>query len=144
MDQPLLLFDGVCNLCNRSVQWVIRHDRARRFRFAPLQGEAARKALEPFGGVAAATGAEPVPATGGRLGSVTLLYGGAVYTRSTAILQTLRLIGGPWSLLYAFKVIPKGLRDRIYDWVARNRYRWFGKRDTCMIPTPALKSLFLD
>ena len=134
MDNPLLLFDGVCNLCNRSVQWVIRHDREGKFRFAPLQGEGARKALEPFGGEAVGEG----------LGSMVLLSGGALYTRSTAVLRTLRLLGGPRGFLYALIIIPKPLRDRIYDGVARNRYRWFGKKDSCMVPTPEMKRLFLD
>jgi predicted DCC family thiol-disulfide oxidoreductase YuxK len=131
-DKPLLLFDGVCNLCNRSVQFVIRHDRGKVFRFASLQGTAAARALEPFGG----GGATP--------GSVLLIYGGRLYTRSEAVLKTIQLLGGAWRLAGVFRVLPRPLRDRLYDWVARNRYRWFGKRDACMVPEPGLRDRFLD
>jgi len=128
-EAPLLLFDGVCNLCNRSVQFVIRHDRKQVFRFAPLQGETARRILAPFG-------ERPE-------GSVILVHRGILYTRSAAVLETLRLLGGAWGSLYVAKVIPKYLRDKLYDWIASHRYRWFGKREACMVPTPELQSRFL-
>lgn len=128
---PVLLFDGVCNLCDASVQRVIKADQQGVFRFASLQSEAAQEIL-----------------AGANLGdhqlkSVVLSHQGQLYTHSDAILETARLLGGAWSLFYAFKVVPKFIRDGIYNWIARNRYRWFGKKDQCMIPTPELKSRFL-
>lgn len=131
-DNPLLLFDGVCNLCNRSVQLVIRYDKAGVFRFASLQSEAAQRALEPFGEVGPAGG------------SVILLYRGRLYFRSEAVLGICRILGGAWRLVLIFRIVPRGLRDRVYDWIARNRYRWFGKRDTCMVPEPGLRDRFLE
>lgn len=132
---PILLFDGVCNLCNRSVQFVIRHDRGKVFLFATLQGPFARKVLE---------GAGLTPVIPGATGSVVLLYHDKVYTRSTAVLKTLGLLGWPWKVALIFYIVPVAVRDRVYDWVARNRYRWFGQRDTCMVPTPDLRARFPD
>lgn len=155
-EKPLLLFDGVCNLCNRSVQFVIRHDREKAFRFASLQSAAAAKALEAFGGVAAGDVAAGGPDDARRadratpagnvseMGSVALLYAGRLYTRSEAVLKVLYILGGAWRLTGVFRILPRPLRDRVYDWIARNRYRWFGKRDVCMIPEPGLRDRFLD
>ena len=154
-DQPLLLFDGVCNLCNRSVQFVIRHDRARVFRFASLQSAAAARALESFGGAEKAlapsrggadgvTGSAIAVDAGGSMGSVLLIYRGRLYVRSEAVLKVLDILGGAWRITGVFKILPRPLRDTIYDWIARNRYRWFGKRDVCMVPEPGLQDRFLD
>ncbi|TDX00645.1 thiol-disulfide oxidoreductase DCC family protein [Dinghuibacter silviterrae] len=129
---PLLLFDGVCNLCNRSVQFVIRHDKGKIFLFAPLQGESAKKILTELGIK------ETLPEQGG---SVFLVDRGKLYSRSDAVLETLWILGWRWTAVA--KVLPRGLRDWVYDWIARNRYRWFGKREACMIPTPALRARFL-
>lgn len=130
---PLLLFDGVCNLCNRSVQFVIRHDKGKIFLFAPLQGKSARRVLSELGVTSV------LPEQGG---SVFLIYKGKLYSRSDAVLETLRLLGWGWTAVA--RIIPKGFRDSIYDWIARNRYRWFGRREACMVPTPELKARFLD
>lgn len=130
-NQPILFFDGVCNLCNASVQRVIKADQKGIFRFASLQSEAAQERL-------ADSDLNPE-----ELKSVILYHRDQFYTRSNAVLESARLLGGTWSLLYVFKIIPRFIRDAIYDWVARNRYRWFGKKDACMLPTPELKNRFL-
>lgn len=130
-NHPILFFDGVCNLCNASVQRVIKADKKEVFRFASLQSEAAQELL-------ADTGLNPQ-----ELKSVILYHQDKFYTRSDAVLESARLLGGGWSLLYICKLIPPFIRDTIYDWVARHRYRWFGKQDACMLPTPDLKRRFL-
>jgi predicted DCC family thiol-disulfide oxidoreductase YuxK len=135
MPEPAtILFDGVCNLCNASVQLVIRRDPRARFRFAPLGSDAANEVLRGAG-----AGNPPVPLPD----SILLVQGGRVFTRSGAVLRIARGLRFPWPLLYAFIVVPRPLRDWAYSVVARNRYRWFGKRDSCMMPTPELRSRFL-
>jgi predicted DCC family thiol-disulfide oxidoreductase YuxK len=127
----VVLFDGVCNMCNRSVQFIIARDPALHFRFAGLESEAARRVL----GESAAGG--PLP------DSMALIDQGRVYARSTAALRIARRLSFPWPLVYALIVVPRPLRDLFYDVIARNRYRWFGKRDACLIPTPELRKRFL-
>lgn len=127
--RPVLFFDGVCNLCNSSVQWIIRHDREAKFLFAPLQS---------------AAGAEAKRALSKDLDSIILRHEGRYFTKSEAALRIAALLGRPWSLLSALKILPSGLRNSLYDFIARNRYRWFGKKESCMLPTPALKQRFLD
>lgn len=127
----VILFDGVCNLCNGLVQFVIARDPARRFRFASLQSDVAQRRLEGAG-IAA-----NVP------DSIVLLEEGRLFTRSTAALRIARRLRFPWSLAFALIVVPRPLRDWVYSLVARNRYRWFGRRETCMIPTPELEERFL-
>jgi len=129
---PVILFDGVCNLCNGFVQFVIARDPQGRFRFASLQSKAAAALLN--GQVQSG----PLP------DSVLLAEDGRIYTRSTAALRVARGLGFPWNLSYGFVMVPKPLRDAVYDWVARNRYAWFGKRDVCMVPTPDQRARFLD
>ncbi len=128
---PVLFFDGVCNLCNSSVQFVIRHDKKKQFLFATLQSAAGLKALKNTAN--AADGA----------GSFILFYQGRYYSRSTAALQVLRLLGGAWSILYAAIIVPRFIRDAAYNLISRNRYKWFGKKNECMLPTPELKKRFL-
>lgn len=128
----VVLFDGVCNLCNAWVRFVIDRDPAGRFVFATLQGEVGRRLI------AGRTGKDP------DLGSVVLLEEGKVRTRSTAALRIARRLRGGWPLLYAFVAIPRPLRDAVYDWIARNRYRWFGRRETCAVPTAETRDRFLD
>ncbi|MGV3503323.1 MAG: thiol-disulfide oxidoreductase DCC family protein [Adhaeribacter sp.] len=130
--QPaIILFDGVCNLCNGFVQFVIRQDHAQRFRFASLQSDKARELLQGQ------------PGAGHSLDSVVLIENGRHYRQSTAALRILRHLSGGWPLLYGLVVVPAFVRDRVYAWVAGNRYRWFGQRDACMLPTPELKARFL-
>lgn len=131
-DAPVILFDGVCNLCNGAVQFVIRRDPRSRFRFASLQSTAARDLLARHG------------VTGDLPDSVVLVANGRVRTKSAAALGVAAGLGMPWSFLGVFRLIPSFLRDALYDWIARNRYRWFGRREQCMVPTPALRARFLD
>ena len=128
---PILLFDGVCNLCNGVVQFVIRHDPAGRFRFAALQSEAGQALLKQFS----------LPTS--QFDSFVYVKDGQFYTESTAALLVARDLGGAWSLLWGLIVVPRFLRDAVYRLVARNRYRVFGKQDACMIPTPELRARFL-
>lgn len=128
---PLILFDGLCNFCDASVNFVIDHDPQGRFRFAPLQSEVGKSLLLKHG----------VDAT--KLESVALIDEEKCYTRSTAALRIARRLRWPWPVLYALVVIPRPLRDLVYDWIARNRYRWFGRREACRVPTPELRARFL-
>ena len=128
----IVLFDGVCNLCNNSVQFIIKRDKKKQFRFASLQGNYGQAFLKKYN----------LPSD--TFNSFILLEDDKVYTRSTGALRMLRHLAGGWSLFYGFIILPKVIRDGVYNWVARNRYKWFGKRDECMIPTPELKERFLD
>jgi predicted DCC family thiol-disulfide oxidoreductase YuxK len=128
---PVILFDGVCNLCNRWVQFVIRRDPEGVFRFAPLQSAVGEQLLS-----------ESDSATD-RLDSVVLVEDGEWYTKSDAVLRVARRLGGVYRLLWPFRFLPTRLRNRLYDFVASRRYRWFGKRDRCMMPTPDVESRFL-
>ena len=132
MNNPVILFDGVCNLCNRSVQFVIRHDRMKQFRFASLQSKTGVELLEKYG------------LTANDLNSFVLIDGNRAFTRSRAALEMVRKLGGEWKLFYSLIILPKILRDGVYNWVSRNRYRWFGKREACMIPSADLKDRFLE
>jgi predicted DCC family thiol-disulfide oxidoreductase YuxK len=131
-DHALVLFDGVCNLCNGAVNFIIDRDPAGYFRFAPLQSDAAAPYLDGAGGAA------------GDLGTLVLVEDGQTYVRSTAALRIARRLTAPWPLLALALAVPRPLRDAVYDWVARHRYDWFGKRAECRVPTPALRSRFLD
>ncbi len=118
-----ILFDGVCNLCNGFVQFVIARDPEARFRFAALQSDAARRLVEGIGL------AGPLP------DSIILVDDGRAYVKSTAALRIARGLRAPWPLAYGLMAVPRWLRDEVYDLVARRRYRWFGRRDACMVPT---------
>lgn len=132
MNSNVLLFDGVCNLCNGVVQFVIRHDAAGRFRFAALQSDAGQTLLRQFG----------LSTT--QFDSFVYVKDGQFYTESTAALHVARDMGGAMSLLWGLMIFPRFIRDAVYRWVARNRYRFFGRQESCMIPTPELKSRFLN
>jgi len=131
-DLPVILFDGVCNLCSGSVRFIIKHDPTHHFRFASLQGEFGRQVLEKY----------HLPVA--EFGSFILLEKDTVYTKSSAALRVVKKLSGPWSVLYAFIIVPPFIRNTVYDLVARNRYKWFGKKEACWIPTPELKGLFID
>lgn len=126
----IVFFDGVCNLCNSTVDWIIRHDRKQVIRLAALQSAAAREKL-------------PADDTSRMENVVVLTDDGQVLRRSDAALAIVAQIGSPWSALGVFKVIPRPLRDLVYNLIARNRYRWFGKRETCRLPTPEDRARFL-
>ncbi|GAA4417694.1 thiol-disulfide oxidoreductase DCC family protein [Nibrella viscosa] len=127
----IVLFDGVCNLCNGAVNFLIDHDRQRRFRYASLQSETGRRLLTQRPALAATD-------------SIVLLSGEQVWVKSDAVLQIAGQLSIPWRWLAVFRILPRFLRDAAYDWVARNRYRLFGRTDTCRLPAPELQSLFLE
>jgi predicted DCC family thiol-disulfide oxidoreductase YuxK len=129
---PIVLFDGVCQFCNAGVNFLIDHDRAARFRFAPLQSAAGQALLRRF----------HLPTDD--FNTFVLIEGERYYTRSTAALRIATLLGGWWSLLQTLLLVPPLLRDAAYDLVARHRYRWFGRLDACRVPTPELRRRFLD
>ncbi|MFL6196629.1 MAG: thiol-disulfide oxidoreductase DCC family protein [Thermoanaerobaculia bacterium] len=128
---PIVLFDGVCNLCSTSVQFILRRDPAGRFRFASLQSPAGQELQARFGMDPAA------------LDSVILVEGDRWYKESDAALRIARGLKGAWKLLTVLRLIPRPLRDAAYRLIARNRYRWFGKTEVCWLPTPELRGRFL-
>ncbi|KUG07003.1 thiol-disulfide oxidoreductase DCC family protein [Solirubrum puertoriconensis] len=128
----IILFDGVCNLCHGLVQFIIARDPVGRFQFASLQSEVGQRLMP--GGI------NPDP---DNPDSVVLIENGRAYTHSTAILRILQHLGGGWRLLSVGMVLPRFLRDAAYRFVARNRYRWFGKQNECWLPTPELKARFI-
>lgn len=130
-DAPVVLFDGVCNVCNGWVDFLLRHDRRRRLRFASLQSPLGRVCNEAAG----------LPADD--LDTMMLLDGGRLWTRSSAILRTLGMLGLPWSLAGVLFAFPAPLRDSSYGILVRNRYRWFGVSDTCRVPTPDERARFV-
>ena len=133
MAEPaIILFDGVCNLCNGAVQFVIKRDDKRQFLFASLQSEEGRNILK-----------ENNFFTDG-VYSFILVENGRIFDRSTAALSVAKRLRIPWKWLYIFIAVPKFIRDAVYDFIAKNRYRWFGKKDECMVPTTELKERFLN
>ena len=130
--KPIIFFDGVCNLCNQSVLFVIRHDKKGKFNFAPLQSDYAQQKLNGFHYATQ------------ELNTILLLKNGKLFQKSSAVLKICRGLSGLWPLLYGLIIIPTFVRNVLYDWVARNRYKWFGKKQECMIPTPELKARFKD
>ena len=132
MDQPIVLFDGVCNLCNSAVQFIIKHDKKNTFRFAALQSDTGQKLLAQYN----------FPKN--ELNSFILIENNQAYDRSTGALRVVKNFKGLWPMLYGFIILPKFIRDGIYNWVGKNRYKWFGKKEECMIPTPELKARFLS
>ncbi|HEX2568169.1 MAG TPA: thiol-disulfide oxidoreductase DCC family protein [Polyangia bacterium] len=133
---PIVLFDGVCNLCNAAVNFILDHERSGALRFASLQSDAARALL-------AEHGAPVEQLRQGDPDTMMLLEGGRVFDRSAAALRVARHLRWPWRALGVFLLVPRPLRDLVYRWVARNRYRWFGKSDACRMPSPALRARFL-
>jgi len=132
-NKKIVLFDGVCNLCNDAVLRIIKNDKKDVFRFASLQSDIGKKLVEE-------RGLDPE-----ELDSIILIEPGvAYYRKSTAALEISRDLSGGYSLLKNFLFIPENLRDGIYDYIASNRYKWFGEKEQCMIPTPELKAKFLD
>lgn len=127
----IVLFDGLCNLCDYSVQFIIKHDPKKRYKFAPLQSELARELLQSHD-------LDP-----NNLERAVLLENGKAYTYSTASLRIARHLSGAWPLLYGFIIVPRFIRDAVYRWVARNRYHWLGKKETCILPSSDNHSRFL-
>ncbi|WP_422104396.1 thiol-disulfide oxidoreductase DCC family protein [Winogradskyella sp.] len=132
-DKQLILFDGVCNLCNSSVLFVIRRDKNNRFLFAPLQSEVGQDIIKAFNIDTEETDS-------------IILYNPKerrIYHKSSAALRVAKSLGFPTHLMSIFFIVPTVLRNWIYDIIARNRYKWFGKKDSCMIPTPELQAKFM-
>lgn len=128
----IVLFDGVCNLCNRSVHFIVDRDPGKLFRFAPIQSDQGRALMGNHGLDCEA------------IDSLVLLDKGKAYTHSTGALRIVRHLRAPWPVLYVFILLPRFLRDSVYRLLSRNRYRWFGKTETCRMPTPDLSERFLD
>jgi predicted DCC family thiol-disulfide oxidoreductase YuxK len=128
--KSIVLFDGVCNLCNGVVQFIITEDKSQRFQFASQQSEIGQKLLETH----------KLPS----MDTVVLVESRSVYTQSDAVLEIMKRLPSPWNWFAVFNIIPKFLRDLIYKLVARYRYNIFGKREACWLPTPELRARFLD
>jgi len=129
-EPPILFFDGVCGLCNASVDALLAADRRARIRFAPIQGETAKRLLPPL---------PENPLEWTRL----YLDERGLHQYSDAAIEVSRRVGGFYALAVVFRIVPRALRDPVYRWIARNRYRWFGKRDACRVPSPAERARFL-
>lgn len=131
MDHPVVLFDGVCNFCNGMVNFLIRQDKGQKLRFAALQSEAGQKLLEQY----------RLPKE--NFNSFILIQNGKAYKSSTAGLRLYSTLPWYWKWTQIFWMVPKPVRDAVYGFVARNRYKWFGKKDQCMLPTPDVRNRFL-
>jgi predicted DCC family thiol-disulfide oxidoreductase YuxK len=123
---PIIFYDGLCGLCDSSVQFIIKNDKKKEFRFSSLQS----------------TYAENLLGEKAKQDSFILFINGNVFDKSTAVLKVCKIIGGPFLLLYPLILIPSFIRDGVYGMIAKNRYRWFGKFDSCKIPTPYQQELF--
>lgn len=128
---PIVLFDGVCNLCNRTVDFILKRDIKKQFRFAALQSETGEQIKTKLS----------IPE---EIDSVVLIYEGKVFYESDAALEIARLLPAPWKWAVVFKMAPVAWRNAIYRWIARNRYRWFGKKTECRVPTNEEKKVFLS
>ena len=129
---PVILFDGVCNLCTGTVQFVIKHDPKHHFRFSSLQSEFGQQVMKEFN----------LPTA--EFGSFILLEKGEIFTKSSGALRVSNKLNAGWPLLYAFMIVPPFIRNGVYNWIAKNRYKWFGKKEECWIPTAELNSLFIN
>lgn len=129
---PIILFDGVCNFCNSAVNFAIKRDKKSVLKFAPLQSQIAKKILK----------SHHLSADDFR--SFVFIENNIAYTSSTAALRVFKHLDQLWPLMYGFIIVPKFLRDGVYNWISRHRYRWFGKKEICMVPTPELRPRFLN
>ncbi len=127
----IILFDGVCNLCNGAVTYIIKRDKKNVFKFAALQSEIGQQLISKFN------------IDTSKIDSIILIDGEKHYTKSSAALHIAKQLSGAYPLLFGFMVVPKFIRNSVYDYIAKNRYKWFGKKESCMIPTVELKSKFL-
>lgn len=129
--KPIILFDGLCNLCDGAVQFVLKHDDDKNFLFASLQSETGQQLLKQFN--------FPLE----NFNSFVLLQNNNVYLRSTAALLVAKQLSGAIKFIYLFIIVPAFIRDWVYNWIAKRRYKWFGKKEACIVPTPELKARFL-
>ena len=127
----VIFFDGVCNLCNNTVQFILKNETDKTFKFCPLQSDFAKKQLEIHG------------KNNKDLNSIYLLKNGVLYNKSSAALHIAKGLKFPYNLLFGFIIIPKILRDYVYNFVSKNRYKWYGKKESCMMPTPELNERFI-
>jgi predicted DCC family thiol-disulfide oxidoreductase YuxK len=131
-NKKIILFDGLCNLCNSSVQFLIKRDSKDIFRFVSLQSELGKELLSKL------------PIAIQKTDSIILYESEAVfYYKSQAVFQIIKTLGGLFNCLLIFKLLPYSMCDVVYDYIAKNRYQWFGKKDSCMLPTPELNDKFL-
>lgn len=130
-NEPIILFDGICNFCNSAINFTIKRDKKKQIKFAPLQSEAGQKLLKEY----------KLPVN--EFESFVFIVNNKVFTKSTAALTVCKYLKGAWPLCYSFILVPGFIRNAVYDLVARNRYKWFGSKDTCMIPTPDIRARFL-
>lgn len=143
VDGPVVLFDGVCNLCNGAVMFVLDRERGADLRFAPLQSEVALPLLERVFGREEAIRLRAGAAGRGDPDSIVLIDGTRGWTGSTAALRIARHLRAPWGWLFALVAVPRPLRDAVYRFIAKRRYRWFGRAPSCRVPTPELRARFL-
>lgn len=129
-DKPIIFFDGVCNLCNGAINFIIDRDKKSYFKFAPLQSSVAETYISR----------SVIKNTD----SIILWESGQLYSKSSAALKIARHLDGAWKAFYVFIIIPKFIRDFVYDIIAKNRYKWFGKRDSCRMPNEEIKNRFLE
>lgn len=127
---PVILFDGVCNFCDASVQFILQRDPKETFHFASIQSEAGQELLRKHN----------VPAN---MDSMILIENDKVYYKSSAALRISRHLQGAWKLLYVFMVVPSPIRNLVYEVIAKNRYKWFGQKESCMLPPPNVRKRFL-
>jgi predicted DCC family thiol-disulfide oxidoreductase YuxK len=132
LPRPIVYFDGTCNLCDRSVNFLLKHDKKKIFRFAPLQSAAGQHALRESGSEHLASG------------TVLLYYRGKYHGRSAAALYSLWLLGGWWRLSSVFFIIPAFMRNAVYTYIAANRHKWFGSKETCLVPTAEVRERFVS
>ena len=130
--QPTILFDGVCNFCNSAINFTIKRDKQNKIKFAPLQSNAGQQLLQQYN----------LPTAD--IKSFVFIEDGKAYTQSTAAIKVCSYLGGLWPWCKVFLIVPKFIRDGLYNWVAKNRYKWFGQKEVCMIPTPNVKARFLN
>ncbi|MCB0503852.1 MAG: thiol-disulfide oxidoreductase DCC family protein, partial [Bacteroidetes bacterium] len=124
----IILFDGVCNLCNASIQFIIKRDKKNLFKFASLQSDVGKSLLAQH------------HIDGTKMDSVVYIENGKAFTESTAAIRVAGYLGFPWNLLQVFLIVPSMIRNVVYQWIARNRYKWFGKQDSCMLPDASLEA----
>ncbi|MFC0187057.1 thiol-disulfide oxidoreductase DCC family protein [Fictibacillus aquaticus] len=130
-DQHVILFDGVCNLCNGAVQFVLKHERNQKLRFTALQSQTGEELLQKHG----------FPAE--KMDSFVLIQGGKAFTKSDAAVRAAHYLKLPYRLAAVGIIVPRPIRNKVYEYIARNRYKWFGKKDECMLPSPDIKERFI-
>ena len=139
----VVLFDGVCNFCDASVNFIIERDKTGYFKFAPLQSDEGTKLANQYGFASATADADKADSDLIPIDSVILVEDGKAYTHSTAALKILKRLGAPWSWAYALVIVPRPIRDWAYRLFAKYRYRIFGRKDQCMLPAPEVRARFL-